>query len=423
MKRLEVADNLNSPVNYQQYSFGDKVILNRQDQLLISQGGSGVRALDVYLSLFSHPTVLSSWNKIANAICSREVKVTPVSNSKADLRIADFVRGSIKKLGMSGELSSVGGFDALTRAMCGSLIIGMAPIEFVWTDAKTISYFKQRDARRFKLQQDSRTGKLQMRLLTRTNGLEGVLLPPRKISLMRYWVIPTDDDYGQGLGRPLYYAVEWHKKLMSIYLLLIDKAAQPSTIGKYTSEVQDFDKLIEDFKRAVESFGMDASIVLPPGFSIDTVPISLAGAATIQKLLDSLDEYIRLLITGEATVGSPGGSGGTDEISASQLQMNAKALSDAICEELNATYVRWLVDANFGKAAACPEISRNFERQVAATNIEDISDIKELVEVLDTLNRMGVKADKAWLEKRLGIPLQKPKPEAAEADDELSIPV
>ena len=54
---IELVNPIDSPISGYGITFGGRIQLRPKDRVLIDNGGSGFRALDIYLSLFSNPVV------------------------------------------------------------------------------------------------------------------------------------------------------------------------------------------------------------------------------------------------------------------------------------------------------------------------------------------------------------------------------
>lgn len=428
----ELVTPLNSPLGWTVPAFGGKTLLNPQDRTLIENGGGGWRALDIYLSLFKNPVAFSAWEKLIADIISRELTVTPATKSQKDRQIADYVLSIINSLGnLSNDdmLGNGSGFDTLTRAAAKALITGISPVELIWDKnsrgERVVTHFKTRDPRLVRIEYDDVTKKTTPRILTRTDQTSGVEIPARKMIIFRYWAIPTDDEYGHGLGSSLYYAVEWQKQIMAYWLMLIGKAAIPSTVGKYDEKATANPELIERFKTAIRTFGQDSSILLPPGFSIESIGINLGSADVLEKIEAKVREYIDMLIMGESSTGTQGGgSNARDQVADSIRVKRAKALSDIISSQINNTLVKWLVEAKFGLGTPAPTIWRNFAADEISppTTVDDIDSITDFIDILTKLDQIGVRLDKAYIESRIGAPLQKaaaPPPQDDSAEEEL----
>lgn len=426
----ELITPVNTPWGWTAPTFGGKTLLSPQDRTLIDNGGAGWQALDIYLSLFKNPVAFAAWDKLVSEITCRELTVLPGGKTVKDRAVADYVTEVITQLGSSGNDTGGAagfncGFDILTRAAAKALFTGISPVEVFWgknsKGDRIISHFKARDPRLVRMEYDDQAGQTSPRIITRNEQIRGIAVPDRKLIVFRYWAVPTDDEYGFGLGSSLYYAVEWQKQIMSLWLLLIDKAAMPTTVGKYDDKAVANPELIEKFKSAIRNFGRDSSILLPPGFSIDSQEIKLGSADVLEKISGKVEQYIDLLIVGETSTGKEGGgSNARDQVADSIRVKRAKALSDVISSQLNNTLVKWVVEAKFGLGVTPPTIWRNFAADEISppTSVEDIDSISDFLDVLAKLDQIGLRLDKDYIESRLGAPLQKAK--AAPAPDEES---
>jgi phage gp29-like protein len=425
---VEVITPVSSPLSPSMPSYGGRAMLSSQDRVLVDNGGSSYRGLDIYLSLMSNPVVFKSWDKMMSEICSREIVVEPgVSNNPDDAKlaqnIADFVKEQMLRLGENSIdqlMPSNGGVDALTRACGTAYITGISPIELVWgrngKGKRIVQYFKPRDPRLVRMEYDDEAKVTRPKVITRTDTMRGMSIPVGKFIIHRHWAIPNDDDYGSGLGRNLYYPVEWQKQVMTYWLMLIDKTVMPSTVGSYSAEARATEELINDFDFAVRNFGQDSAIVLPPGFDIKTIAMSNNGIDMLEKLISRIDTYIETLITGESSTGKEGGgSGAKDEVANSIRLTKAKDISDSICDTLNSTIVKWLVWSNFGKSAPMPKMYRNFEADIETdpTTLAEVQSIADFIDLLGKLDQVAITLDKDYIQQRLGVPLKGKPPSAS----------
>lgn len=416
---IELIGPATSPLSNYMPSFGGRTQLRSQDRILVDNGGSGYRALDIYMSLFLNPVVYKSWDKVATDICSRELQVKPKDESKEAAVIAEFIQGQLLSIGTTAStnplLPAQGGIDALTRALATAYITGITTVELVWgrdRDGKrVVKYFKPRDARLFRMEYDHDANVTRPRVLTRADTTRGVAIPAHKFLIHRYWSVPNDDEYGCGLGKNLYYPVEWQKQLMTYWLMLVDKTVMPSTVGTYSEEAVAKPEDITKFEEAVRNFGQDSAIVLKPGYKIETIDLRATNADALERLLDKIDSYIESIVAGESATGKEGaGSQAKDEVSRGIGLISAKALSDGICETLNQTLVKWLTWANFGQDAPVPTVWRNFGQDIATepTTLAEVESVADFIDLLSKLNGMDISLDKAYIETRLGVPLKKP---------------
>lgn len=414
-----------TPTNNPLYGFaptyGGKTMLSSTDRVLIDNGGSGYRALDVYLSLFLNPIVYKSWDKVMSEICARDIEVKPYDDSEYASEVADDIRKTLLSIGTDFKgvplLQESLGIDELYRALGVAYITGISPVELVWgldkDNKKTVKYFKPRDPRLFRMAYDDATGTTKPRLLTRNALYDGEPIPAAKWIFHRYYAVPGDDAYGLGIGRNLYYPVEWHKQLMTYWLMLIDKTVMPSTVGKIEQGAKLKDEDIVEFYEAVRNFGQDSAIVLKPGTSIDIKDMRANNADALKTLSDVLEAYIETIVVGESSTGKDNGASQAKDTVSNGLKLTkAKALSDSISHMLNATLVKWLTWARHGKNAPVPTIWRKFSEDVESepSTIEEISNIADFVDILARLDQVGVSLDRDYIERRLGAPLKKPKP-------------
>jgi phage gp29-like protein len=421
----ELINPVDSPFSPYFPTFNGRVMLSSQDRVLIDNGAGGSRSVDLYSSLFLNPVVHRSWTKLMDEICHRDLVAVPADDSEYAKLVADDILEQIKMIGQSGAtplLSGGGGFDEMTRTAGKAYITGMSPLELVWardnTGKRIVKYAKARDPKLFRMEYDAESRVTRPRLLTRQDMLRGSALPAHKIVLHRYWAVPGDDEYGCGLGRNLYYPVEWQKQIMSYWLMLIDKTVMPSTVGSYSKDARTDEDKIAIFEEAVRNFGQDSSITLPPGYSIEVHDLKGSSSADmLDKLLTRIDEYLEMLIIGESTTGkSGGGEGGVDQVADSIFTTKAKSLSDSISSTFNATLVKWLVWAQYGKDAPVPTIWRSFaaEEKGSPTNLNEVESVETLITLLGQLDQQGLTLDPAWVQGRLGAPLKslmpKPKP-------------
>lgn len=422
---VELVNPVDSPFSPYFPTFNGRAMLSSQDRVLIENGSGGARSVDLYSSLFLNPVVHRTWSKLMDEICHRDLIVVPADDSEYAKLIADDVLEQLKTMGQTGNtplLPGNGGFDEMTRAAGKAYITGISPIELVWArdheGKRIVKYAKARDPKLFRMEYDAESRVTRPRLLTKQDMLRGVALPAHKIVMHRYWSVPNDDEYGCGLGRNLYYPVEWQKQIMSYWLMLIDKTVMPSTVGSYSKDARTDEDNIARFEEAVRNFGQDSAITLPPGFAIDVHDLKGGSSADmLEKLLAKIDQYLEMLVIGESTTGkSGGGEGGVDQVADSIFTTKAKSLSDSISTTFNSTLVKWLVWAQYGKDAPVPTVWRNFaaEETTSPTNLNEVESIETLITLLGQLDQQGLTLDAKWVQDRLGAPLKslmpKPKP-------------
>lgn len=397
--------------------------LYSKDSLLLAKSGSGFQSLKLYIDLLTDPQVMYCLSKQTNEITSRPWLVRPASDSEQDLEIAEFVTENLKQIGAGYEdevggaatISSNDGFDAVVTGMAGALVVGYYPAEIVWTRgpdgrawAKDV---KMKDPRRFTFIGDI-AGNIFPRLLTATNGYAGESLPPRKFIFNRYWSHLSEDPFGAGLGRQIYYPVTWKRQALSFWLNFTDKSTTPVAVGTYPPDAEETE--IRDFFMDLSNMGQETAIVMPEGWDVKYLESKTTEVTDAYSgLIEYCDKAISLAMLGEATTGQETeGSQAKDTISNSIRVMKAKGLSDSINATLNNTLIRWIVYLNWGKGVKPPTLERSFENL----------DSSDQIGIVTQVSQMGFKPDRDYISQRFNIPLE-PEREKPDQLEEGEIPV
>lgn len=402
---IELANTGNDPFLYSIVPTWGKIRLSSKDRFLVEQGGSHAKSLDLYLDLFTDTQAYHAWDRQMSEITSREFLVEAGGENPIDIEAADYVRKMLNELASheedisKDELAIVGnstGFDGLTRGLGVALMTGISFAEIIWKqDEKflpTVSAVKIRDPRRFHfdLREDNKT---YLKLLTRNHSFDGIYVPARKFIVCRYWSIPNDDPYGNGLGRLLFYPVTWKRELLTLWLKIVDKHADPTVIGKYEEDVDD--DVADEFERDLSNITRDMTMTMPAHFSVEFLTPDLSAPEMLSELEKLCNGYINKVISGEANTGEQGGGGVMREnISNSIRIMKAKAFSDLISETINNTLIKWLVNGRFHGAAALPRVWRNFD------------DMSETIELLTKMKGLGFRTNADFITNLTGIPLE-----------------
>jgi phage gp29-like protein len=402
---------INDPYNFSSTPIvAGNTVIARRDDILITEGGGGPRAIEQYTRLFNDGQVLSAFDKFADEIIQREWVVTPASDSDKDEEIAEFVRQSIYRIGSGGRqsrgrdmlVSFNNGFDSFVKGMCESLILGMSVAEICW--ARQGSYIVPsqliiRDPRRFLfvLNED---GSVSPRLVTVNSPVEGLPIPMRSMIIHRHQAYKNlADVYGCGLGRVIYSLVEFRRTLMSFWLQYADKHTTPTAVGKFSLGTPEEE--VKSLFTALQRLGQETSIVLPDEMSVEFLK-SEGRPELYETLITYVDKQISFLINGESVVGQEGsgvGSFARDQVADSVRIRKAKAFSNELDEIINATLIRWIVDLNY-PGASIPRISRDF------SDIEQRGeDPVKTVQILTQLQAVGYQVtDLDWLRDKLLIP-------------------
>lgn len=423
---MEFATLAKSPYNTSGIPvFGGKLRLTTQDLLMIEQGGGGSRAFELYQNLLVDPTVYAAMDQQLSEITSRPLQIRAVSDKKSDKKFANSVLQQLQVLGKHQDLdsdkqgnavlSATYGIDHLTRSLGLACLQGLRVSEIIWFYNKRTKRIeprevKTKDERRFMFLMDVDTGVVQPRLLLNTNSWDGVPLPARKFIFGRYWAMPNEDEYGAGIGRYLYWPVQWKRQLLTYWLSWVDKYTSPTAIGTYPMATVEAE--LDDFESAVRNIAQESGIVMPEGYSLSFLKADGAGANSFETLLKVCDAMISMVIRGENTTGQFGvGSGMRDNISNSLRVVKAKMVSDSVDDTLNSSLIPWMTYYQAPKGVLSPSIYRNFEIEL---------DDSQLLQYLKQMSDAGFDVDRKFLSEKTGITFQDPAEVQSEQADPLA---
>lgn len=414
LEKKQYARLSNDPLYPGRPSFGGKIRLVTRDALLRDKGGSTPRRnLDIYYDLFTDQQVYADWDKQATEIISKKWFVIPGGPTDEDKAAADLAREALENLGSDIDFGvyiaqdkPCSGFDNLTRGLLAATIAGIGVGEIIWKYNSKGKYIPVeipvRDARRFIFQYDPETDTIYPKLLTTGDYSDGILLPARKFIFHRHYSIPGfNDSYGFGLGRQLFYPVEWKKEIIIMWLNLVDKYIDPVTVGTHPEDADKEDVI--DFKNAIQTIAQEMSITLPEGWELDFLRADIQSSyMALERLLGYIDKKISKIILGEATTGEPsGGSEARETINNSIRLQKAKAWADELSETLNCTLMKWIAELNFADAKP-PKIFREFKSD---------ADLVEFVDLVSRLSAAGYIVDPDFIEARTGFPRAKGAPQ------------
>jgi len=401
---IELASIANDPYSYGSVPTFGKIRINPKDRVLVENGGTGSDALELYLNLLTDNQVYAQWDRQMNEITSKDWFLEVGGDSDLDKRALDFVEETLRGLSINtkdydsntglGIINNGQGLDGITRGLGLSLILGISIAEIIWKkddSGPTIDSIKIRDPRRFHFDTDE-SGKIFLKLRTKKHWSDGIYVPPRKFIVHRYWSVPNDDPYGNGIGRLLYYPVQWKRELLTLWLSIIDKYSDPTVVGKYEDDISEEEKRI--FDEALSNISRDMIISMPSSFSIEFNSPSLSSVDLLSNLEKLCNTYISKVISGEANTGEQGSEGSVKQTVSNSIRvMKAKGFSDLISETINNSLIKWLVKYRFPKANP-PRLWRNF------------NDVQEHVELLNRIKSLGFNTTPEYVETLTGIPLE-----------------
>lgn len=364
---------------------GNDYIIKPADEFLIERGGT--YGLKVYQRLLLDSTVQTGFNKLNQEIISRDLIVEPYSEKQGDKVIAKFVEDTLKLLSI----------DTITRGFLEAKVLGIQSAEIMWEQRgdSIVPYdIRFRDPRRFIFvtEEKGKNGAT-LRLLTRNNYHEGIEIPPRKFIVFRYWTIANNDPYGHGLGSILYPLVKFKRRAVESEILYGDRYAVPTVVC--TSPLNATQTEIDTLYHHISNLSQETAIILPEGFKLEFIsPNGKPDVFTGMK--EDLKKEINLLLCGEYEVGNTdAGSRASSEVANSLRVVMAKEMSELLCEELNQSLIRWIVDLNFGTQFQSPRVRRDFPAEAESTlTASDCFVLKDQV---------GYAPTKDWLAKHFKV--------------------
>ena len=367
---------------------GEDLIVRPNDELLIQKGGS--EAFQIYTRLLFDETVQAAMIKMSQEITSRELKVEPAGETPGDIAVKEFIEDKLRVLQM----------DEVFRGLLESYICGFSVAEIMWrrTPSGVVPFdVRFRDQRRFRFQEEEEADYgFTMRIATREHPYIGEELPPRKFVVHRYWAQNNGDPYGAGLGRILYPLVKFKRRALESQLLYSDRFSNPTAIAKapLSATAVEVDTLYDH----LSNLSQETALVLPEGFDLEFVTPG-GSPETFQNLRETLGKSIHLLIAGEDEAGSAdAGSRASSEVAQTVRMARAKDLSELLCQTLNESLVRWMIDLNFGTNVSAPRLYRDFDPK------QDVQ--LDMTDVATLVKDVGLRPTIEWLTERFDVELE-----------------
>lgn len=322
-------------------------MLEPTDEVLRSRGTKG---FDSYDEIRRDPHAFSVLQKRSLEVVSREWAVIAASDRRIDKRAAELVENQLKGLN----------FDRLTRGLLGAVLKGFSVGEILWENRSGewwAAKVKVKKQRRFRFTVDG-----ELRMMTREAGFEGISLPNRKFIVHRHSIDDDDDDpYGVGLGSVLYWPGWFKRQVLANWLRGTERFAAPTVWAQYAGE---YNKEREEQTLAgIRMMANDAGIATPDTVKLDLLQAEQSGGGDILEALSRyLDELMSEAVLGE-TLSTNSGERGARSLGEVHNEVRiaiAKADADLVCDTINRSLVKWIVDVNM-PGAGYPEVWRDFE--------------------------------------------------------------
>ena len=355
------------------------ILQPNQDDTLQTRGGA--KGLKIYQELKrdAHAGAVLAKRKLA--VTSRPWDVLPAEEGGADKKVADVVKRALEHLK----------FNAACKRLLEANLTGYAVSEVMWEvrDGLVLpARLKARDPRRFVFGVDD-----ELRLLTRESMIVGEEMPGRKFVVHRRG---ADDDspYGTGLGSMLFWPVFFKRNGITFWLTFADKFGSPTAVGRYPNGAGQPEQ--KKLLAALGAISQDAGVIVPEGMVIELLEAKRSGGIdTYEKLVRYMDEQISKAVLGEtmSTTAASTGLGSNQAGVQNDVRLEvAQDDSDELCETLNDTLVRWIVEFNFPSAQP-PKVQREFSEP---------EDTAKLATRDKTLFDMGWEPDEQYIQRTYG---------------------
>jgi phage gp29-like protein len=358
------------------------VVLRQESQ------GLGVR---LYEELERDWQVFSMLQTRSLALQACEWQVEPATEKRGDKKIADFVEEVLKEAN----------FDGLCDALMQAVLTGYKPVEVMWEirDGKVrIESFRGRRPSRFVFDMDSNP-----RMLTPENQWDGEPVPERKFIVWSYGGHDANP-YGRGLGHQCYWPVWFKKNGVKFWMIFAEKFGAPTPVGKYPPGMEDKKQTLLD---AIAAIQQETGIAIPEGMAVELLEAKRTGQDNYEGLCEYFDRAIAKILLGQTLTSDTGKTGGGSYALGSvhnEVRTDIlKADADAMCELVNRTVVRWLVDYNFpaGGRTGYPKVWRRTSPE------EDLKPLAERDKILLVDLGLAARVPESYIEDTYGIPLAK----------------
>jgi phage gp29-like protein len=313
--------------------------LENPDPVLLSQGnGRGIRLYDEVARDAQAGSVLDTRYL---SVAGKEWEVTPGADKKENRTVAKFVKDTLLNCN----------FSTACREILQAILYGYYVLEIMWEHTERgieINKFIGKHPRRFVFSTDR-----DLRLLTPENMVDGDPVPDRKF--IRFTFGSSDNPYGAGIGQSLWFPVWFKKHGVKFWMIFLDKFGSPTTVGKYPPGTvkEQKDQLLD----AIDTIQQETGLIIPQNMAVELLEAARSGSPGYEKMCEYMDRQMskRVLgqnLTTEVSQGSRAASQTHDEVRHDIM----KADADMLCECLNDTVIKWLVDYNFPNVSEYPKL-------------------------------------------------------------------
>ena len=314
--------------------------LENPDPVILSEGNG--KGLKLYDDVDRDPHAGSVLQTRYLAVVGKEWEVIPGNDDAKGKEIAEWIKTAIETIN----------FDQARQELLQAILYGFYPGEVMWGNRNgrwAPVKIRAKHPRRFSFTLDR-----EPRLLTPENMIDGEPVPDRKFIVFSYG--SSDNPYGKGLGQKLWWPVWFKKHGIKFWLVFLEKFGMPTTVGKYPSGAlkDQQDKLMD----AIEALQTDTGVKIPDNMQIELLEATRGGNVTYESLCDYFDRQMSKAVLGQTLTTEVKGEG---SYAASKTHDGVredilKADADLLCECLNETLIRWMVDYNFSGVTDYPTL-------------------------------------------------------------------
>ncbi|WP_099531448.1 DUF935 family protein [Limnothrix sp. PR1529] len=388
-----------------------------EDLLLRNILGSDISKYD---EILKDPNALACLQNRIGATLSREVRVVPASEKRADKKAADLV--SEQLLGVrwagskreSGAPSSVN-FDQFCSSLMMAILRGFQAVEVSWQKGRSgwqIAGFTPIPSRRIKFElvtkDTPRNAVTHMgyavKILTRDKPFRGEFITtPYRILVYTFDIGGGSNPYGLGLGSVLWWYCQFKKDCLKDWLVAVSRATALIRAA-FPAGVGEGHPVYEEVKSFLEYFAPEHHLIAPDGVVIDFLESARNDRDIQHTMCEFLDNQIARVIGGQTALTnqqSGGGSRARDEVAERVAMKLAKSDSDALSGAALNTLAEWITRLNLPSSQA-PTIWRDFD------------DVENLTERADRDQKLaaatGRKLDPDYVTEIYGTVFAEPEP-------------
>lgn len=354
--------------------------LENPDPVLRSEaGGKGLRLYD---EVARDPHAAAVLQTRFLALTGLQWEVLAADDTPLDQQVADFVKDKLAAMNLTqalGELMQAVLYGFYVSEVMWQIKDGaIAPKKMIGKHPRRFSFTMARE----------------LRLLTPANMFEGEALPPRKFISFTWG--SSDNPYGSGLGQQLWWPVWFKKHGIKFWLTYLEKFGMPTAVGKYPpgTPPEQQQALLD----ALDAIQNETGIKIPDTMAVDLLEAARTGQASYETICEYMDRQISKAVLGQTLtteIGSAGSFAASqthDEVRHDILQAD----SDLLCEVLNNTIVRWLVDYNFAGIVAYPRFWMRTDEE------QDLKPLAERDEIL--VAKIGLPVSRRYFYDKYDIP-------------------